>query len=99
MRQMLDIFLYIARDDPQAAERVRDRIYDVIAFVARYPRAGHATMIPGLRVMPVGTYPYVVLFRWDEKRRRVRIVRVLHGARRRPALREDQPEFRLAAMS
>ena len=96
-REIREIFVYIAQDNPSAAERVRDRVYEVIDHLARHPKSGHLTMQPGVRSFPLGNYPYVVLYRYRERRREVRILHVLHGARRRPALREDAAEFRWQA--
>jgi plasmid stabilization system protein ParE len=97
LRQIDRIHSYIARDNVAAAERVRERIFDVIAIIAEFPHIGHMTVKRGLRQLPVHPYPYIIYFRWLSKQRRVRIVRVLHSAQRRPELRENTAEFRREA--
>lgn len=96
-RQIDDIYLFIARDDLRAAQKVVDRIYEAAEFVTEYPKAGHATKREGLRAIPAGSYPYVLYFRWSARDRQVRILRVLHAARRRPELQDEASEFRTAA--
>ena len=95
LRQIEDIQVYIARDNPIAAARVVARIEEIARFVADNPGVGHETISRYLRAFPINPYPYVIYFR--KLRHEVRIVRVLHSARLRPELREDgpayQPEF------
>lgn len=93
-REIREIYFYIARDNQFAADKVRTRIYEIIDHIARYPRSGHASVFRDWRAMPVGSYPYVIYFRVSLKRQEVRILQVVHGARRRPGLREEPSEFR-----
>jgi toxin ParE1/3/4 len=81
----------IARDNPHAAAIVLDRIIEVAEFATANPGVGRATLSQGLRAFPVAPFPYVIYFR--RLRGGVRIVRVLHSARRRPELREDGPAY------
>lgn len=99
LREIHEICLYIARDDPSAAADIRTRIYEVIDHIARYPQSGHASVYRSWRATPVGRYPYVVYFHLLRKRALVRILHVVHGARRRPALRDEPAEFRAAVIS
>ena len=96
IKQIDRIYSYIARDNVDAAQRVRERIFFLINVIAEYPHIGHMTTISGLRQMTVRPYPYIIYFRWLSKQQRVRIVRVLHSAQRRPELREPAAEFRVA---
>ncbi len=93
VRQIKDIYLYIARDNVSAARKVVDRILEVAEFAAAYPKAGHATFLRGVRAIPANPYPYIVYVR--RSRSAVRLVRVLHAARQRPALREEGREYHL----
>lgn len=97
VKQVDLIYLYIARDNPRAAQEVADRIYEVAEFVATYPNTGHATLIKGVRAIPANPFPYIVYFR--RTRDGVRVLRVLHAARRRPGLREEGREYRADASS
>jgi plasmid stabilization system protein ParE len=98
-RQIDEIYVFIAREDLRAAQKVVDRIYEAARFVTEYPKAGHATKREGLRAIPAGSYPYVLYFRWSARDRQVRILRILHTARRRPELQDEAQEFRLSATS
>jgi toxin ParE1/3/4 len=76
---LIDIWQYIARDNPQAADRMLDRIWDGFRVVAKFPQGG--TLRPelalNLRCYTVGNY--VIYFRplIDG----IEVARVLHGAR------------------
>ena len=81
---LIDIWLYVARDNPGAADAVLDRIDRVCASLAVYPELGPARpdLGAGLRYMVVGQY--LVLYRKIVAG--VQIVRVVHGARYLPDL-------------
>ena len=95
-RQIKDNYLYIAHDNPRAAADVVDRILEVAEFVAGWPNAGHETVLMGIRAIPANPHPYVLYFR--RTREGVRLLRVLHAARRRPGLREDGREYWAGAL-
>ena len=75
-----EIIDYIARDSPQAARRVLEKIKDAIVLLAEMPMIGHLredlTEEP-LRFWPV--YSYLIIYRFERKP--LEIVRILHGAR------------------
>ena len=60
---------------------------------------GHETVSRGLRMFVVTPYPYLIFYRYFPRRDELRVERVRHSARRRPALRDEPAEFRAAAMS
>jgi len=91
--QIAEIYRYIAAENSLAAQRVLRRIPEVAEFVAEHPGAGHATTISGLRAIPANPYPYVVYF--HGRQNGVVVMRVLHSARRRPMLREEQAAYRV----
>jgi len=95
LRNIVEIFRYIAKDDPIAAGVVRDRIFTVADLVAEYPQLGHDTCVHGIRVAPVSPYPYLVFFRHVRAERCVRILRVRHAARRPLYVNEPAREFAL----
>ena len=76
---MIDIWTYIARENPAAADRLLDRIDAKCRLLAENPRLGpdRSDIRPGLRYFIVGRY--VILYRAVEDG--VEIVRVVHGAR------------------
>lgn len=73
------MFLYVARDKPAAAHRLRLAIEGVFRALARNPAMGEARpdLGPDIRVFSLGNY--AVFFRAREAR--VVIARVVHGAR------------------
>jgi toxin ParE1/3/4 len=79
-RDLAEIFAYIARDNPRAANRVIERIEEVVAGLEHAPKAGSATNKPGIRRVPVVSYPYLIFYEIYEDE--VAIVHIRHGARR-----------------
>lgn len=73
------IFAWIARDDPRAAERLIQRIFEVAKRLARFPESGtpRPELGPNARSIVVGRY--LILYRIGPDC--VDIVRVVHGAR------------------
>lgn len=73
------IWEYIGRDNPDAADRQLDRLYERFTLLGKQPLLGQARedLRPGLRVFPSGSY--VILYYPDEPG--VQIVGVIHGAR------------------
>ncbi len=81
---LIEIWIYIAADNPGAADRLLDRIDLTCKRLADMPGLGPARpdIAPGLRYFTVGAY--VILYR--EVPEGVEIVRVSHGARHLPDL-------------
>lgn len=81
---LIDIWMYIALDNPHAADRLLDAIGDRIGQLKGHPLSGAArpNIAPDARLLPVGNY--VVLHRILSDT--VEIVRVVHGARDASAL-------------
>jgi toxin ParE1/3/4 len=76
---VLDIWQYIAADNPDAADRIIDQFTATYGSLARSPRIGMdlSRLRSGLRAYPVGKY--VIFFRPTEGG--IEIYRVMHGAR------------------
>ncbi len=83
-QDLIDIWAYIAREDPAAADRQLDRIDETCGLLAENPRLGpeRSDIRQGLRYFVVGSY--VILYRMVDNG--VEIVRVVHGARDLQAL-------------
>jgi len=73
------IWDYVAADNPAAADRLLERFRDTFALLARHPSVGQARdeLRPNLRSTSVRKY--VVYFQCVDER--LRIVRIVHGAR------------------
>ncbi len=79
---LAELVTYIAADKPEAAYRLHDEIGKQISILARYPQAGRLGRVPGTRELPITGTPYIAAYRVT--RNVVRILRLLHGARRWP---------------
>jgi toxin ParE1/3/4 len=81
------IFNYIRADSPQNAAEVIRRILDAIDGLDVFP---HRYDVPrvnppkGRKVRSMPVRPYLVRYRIDERKKAVYILRIRHGARRRP---------------
>lgn len=79
--RLQEIHAYVARDKPEAAERLTARIVAVVEALETHPHLGRAGAEPGLRELVVGGTPYIVLYRVRGKR--VTINTIWHGAQRK----------------
>jgi toxin ParE1/3/4 len=71
----------VAKDKPEAAERLAIRIAAVVEVLRDHPRLGRAGAEPGVRELVIGGTPYLVLYRLQ--RDRITINTIWHGAQRR----------------
>ena len=65
LRQIRD---YVARDKPDAAERLATRIVAVVEALRDHPYLGRAGAEPGIRELVIGSTPYMVLYRVEGQR-------------------------------
>ena len=79
LRDMAEIFDYIAADNEQAARAVCDRIFQTVERLAVVPRLGRASEFRRRRELIVDQYIVLYAIHRDE----VSIQTVRHGARRR----------------
>ena len=85
---LFDIWSFIAKDDPEAADRVENTIYAACDLIAEVPLAGRIrpdlTLLP-LRFWVVQPYPnYLIVY--DPEKSPLQIIRILHGARNLPGV-------------
>jgi toxin ParE1/3/4 len=81
------IFDYIEADNPKAAIVIDDRIRRHIEQLRNFPESGRPGRIGGTRELVIDRTPYIAAYRIIGKK--IRILRVLHGARLWP---EEAPE-------
>ncbi len=79
--RLKEIRAYVARDKPDAAERLPTRIVAVVEALRNDPYLGRAGAEPGIRELVIGGAPYIVLYRVRGKR--VTITTIWHGAQRK----------------
>jgi toxin ParE1/3/4 len=81
LTRLLEIRAYVARDKPEAAERLAMRIVAMLEALRNHPHLGRAGAEPGIRELVIGGTPYVVLYRVQGQR--VTISTIWHAAQRR----------------
>ncbi len=82
LRNLDDEAGYIARDDPDAAVQIVERIATSVERLATHPASGRTGRVPGTRELTVTGTPYIVPYR--VRSGTVEILRVFHGARKWP---------------
>ena len=74
---------YIAADNPDAAERVRNAIVSTVERLADQPHLGRIGRRAGTRELVIASFPaYIVVYRVTETD--IRITRVWHGRQNWP---------------
>ena len=80
LKDLEEIWEYIAADSPDAADRVREEIYDGIKSLVPFPYVGHSRLDLATRPLRFQTVrEYVIAYAPDEKP--LTVVAVLHGRR------------------
>lgn len=82
LRNLDEEAAYIARDDPQVAARMVERIAASVDRLATYPASGRPGRVPGTRELVISDTPYVIPYR--VRGELVEILRVFHSARKWP---------------
>ena len=73
---------YIAQDNPQAARKVVERVYEAVAHLSDHPAMGRPGRVPNTRELVVSGTPYIIPYR--VRGQHVEILRVFHSARKWP---------------
>ena len=73
---------YIARDNPDAAARIVERIATSVERLTTHPASGRPGRVPGTRELVIAGTPYIVPYR--VRGATVEILRVFHTARKWP---------------
>jgi len=76
------IFDFIEADNPRAAVAVDQRIRSQVEGLQQFPKMGRTGRVEGTRELLIVRTPYVAAYCFLG--RTVRILRILHGARRWP---------------
>lgn len=75
---------YIAKENPQAARFVVDRIYHTVSLLTDNPSLGHPGRLPGTRELVIPKTRYIVPYRVRPRLERIEILRVFHASRKLP---------------
>jgi len=74
------IFAYIHERNPVAAGQVVARVREITSQLGRFPNMGHPKYKPGVRMISVRRYPFLIFYTVTNDE--VLILSVRHGARR-----------------
>jgi toxin ParE1/3/4 len=74
---------YIRAENPAAARRVRDAIYETLRNLILFPKVGRRQTTEGVRKVVTRKYPYLVYYTLDETEGEIIILNVKHPARER----------------
>ena len=80
LAQLDQIYSTIEAHNARAAKNVNARIKRAIGRLARFPYSCRETERPGIRVLAIVRYPYLVFYAVDEAAQEVQILRVRHSA-------------------
>ena len=75
---------YIAKDDPQAARLVVQRIYHTVSLLRDNPALGHPGRLPGTYELVIPKTRYILPYRVRPQLQRIEILRVFHSSRKLP---------------
>jgi toxin ParE1/3/4 len=94
---ILDAYLHLGLDSPDAAERLLDALNEAVTFIlenpaAGSPRASSSARTQGTRFWALRAFPNYLVFYKADARGAVEIVRFLHGARNLSRLLGEDPE-------
>ena len=81
LADLQEIWIYIAADNPSAADKLEAEIFEAFKLLAGHPRLGHKR--PDLTAQDVRFWTvcghYLIIYR--HKTKPLQIVRILHGSR------------------
>ncbi len=75
---------YIAKNDPQAARLVVDRIYHTVSLLKDNPSLGHPGRLPDTRELIIPKTRYIVPYRVVQRLQWIEILRIFHASRKLP---------------
>ena len=81
-QDLFQIVEYIRRENPPAAQRVANTIYESVGSLGSFPQRGRTGRMESTRELPVPSLPFLVIYRVTQDA--VEIAGVIHGAQRWP---------------
>jgi len=73
---------YIARETPEAAREIAQRIVDATEYAIQFPEIGRTGRVKGTRELVVTDTQYLIVYR--VKKNKIYFLRVLHGRQKWP---------------
>ena len=80
--QLVCAYEYVLEENPAAAERILNHIWEAVEILQRHPRAGRKGRVPGTRELVISGPPFIVGYRMEKNH--VWIFAVWHEARKWP---------------
>ncbi|MGD0214971.1 MAG: type II toxin-antitoxin system RelE/ParE family toxin [Terriglobales bacterium] len=77
-QDLYNIVRRIQQDNPAAAAKVAETLYDGCGKLGNFPRRGRNGRIDGTRELVFGGLPYIVVYRIQDQN--LEILRIYHGA-------------------
>ena len=74
---------YVRSKNPAAAVRVRAAILETLRMLGRFPRAGRAQTVEGVRKIVTRRYAYIIYYSVDDAAREIIIDTIQHPSRAR----------------
>jgi toxin ParE1/3/4 len=75
---------YLATRSPLAAIDQGDRIDAVVSQLLDHPEIGRPGRVKGTRELVIGATPFITVYRYKQRARRIELIRLLHGSQQYP---------------
>lgn len=75
---------YIAKDNPQEAKLVIQRIHQQVSLLIKNPALGRIGRVPETRELVVPKTRYIIPYRVNSKHNLIEILRLFHTSRKQP---------------
>ncbi len=75
---------YIAKDNPEAARLVVQRVHHTISLLRDNPSLGHPGRLPGTHELVIPKTRYIVPYRVRSRLQQIEVLRVFHASRKLP---------------
>lgn len=83
--QWLDSFEYLEGENPAAARRIAEAIFETVDMLALHPHAGRIGGVDGTREFAVPRSAFIVAYAVDRSKNLLRVLTVYDGRRRWPS--------------
>lgn len=80
--ELLAAYEYVAADNPSAAEKVVNHIWETVDILGQHPLAGRKGRVAGTRELIIPGTPFVVAYKVEKSE--VWVLAVMHAARKWP---------------
>ena len=81
---------FIAQDNPRAAIEQGDRIEHQISQLIEYPEMGRPGRVNRARELVISRTPFIVVYRFKPRLKRIELIRVLHGTQAWPPALDEK---------